>query len=254
MVRLKELTGYLDELLNIAAVPGDDSNNGLQVEASETVNKAVFGVDAGQALFEAARAQSADFVFVHHGLSWGGEPRRFTGVTASRLKYLFNNGISLYAAHLPLDAHPQLGHNALLADMVKLRQRYYFADYHGCAIACGGVLPEVCFVDQLVAKLEPQLHCKAVVFGDQGRKLEKVGIISGGGGLDGLLACIAEEMDCYVTGEMGHVMYHLIRESGITVVQLGHYHSEVPGVRAVMRKVEKKFSIDCEFIDIPTGL
>lgn len=254
MIPLKTLTEYLDELLKIAAIPGDDSNNGLQVEASETVNKAVFGVDAGQALFEAARARSADFIFVHHGLSWGGEPRRFTGITASRLKLLFNHGISLYAAHLPLDAHPDFGHNALLADMVKLRQRYYFAEYHGCAIACGGVLPEVCFADQLVAKLEKQLNCKAGVFGDQGRTIEKVGIVSGGGGLDGLLACIAEGMDCYLTGEMGHTMYHLVRESGITVIQLGHYRSEVPGVQAVMEKIRKKFPVDCEFIDIPTGL
>ena len=254
MTQLKEITGYLDELLNIAAIPDDASNNGLQVEAGEVVQKAVFGVDASQALFEVAVSKKADFIFVHHGLSWRSEPRRFTGITASRLELLFNNGISLYAAHLPLDAHPQIGHNALLADMIKLRMRYNFADYNGCDIACGGFLPKVCLVNQLVEKFETELDCKAEVLGKLDKKLEKVGIISGGGGMDGLLACIGEGMDCYVTGEMTHMMYYVVKESGIVVIKLGHYHSETPGVLAVMNAVEKKFAIDCEFIDIPTGL
>ncbi len=254
MTQVKEITKYLDELLNIAAVPGDTSNNGLQLEASVEVKKAIFGVDACQDLFKAALAKNADFIFVHHGLSWGGEPRFFTGITASRLGLLFREGISLYAVHLPLDAHPQIGHNALLADMIKLRQRYSFANYGGCNIACGGILAETCFVGRLVAKFEEQLNCKAKVFGSQDRKLEKVAVISGGGGMDGLLACIAAGMDCCVTGEMTHSMYHIVKESGITVIQLGHYHSEIPGVLAVMKKIEKKFAIDCEFVDIPTGL
>jgi len=254
MTKLKEVTRYLDELLDISAIPDDASNNGLQVEASDVVQKAVFGVDACQALFEAALTKKADFIFVHHGLSWRSEPRRFTGITASRLELLFNNAISLYAAHLPLDAHHQIGHNALLADMLKLRQRYSFADYNGCDIACGGVLPEACLANQLVGKFETELNCKAKVFGSLDKSLKKIGIISGGGGMDGLLACIAKGIDCYVTGEMTHMMYHVVKESGIIVLELGHYHSETPGVHAIMNEVEKKFAIDCEFIDIPTGL
>lgn len=254
MTQLKELTRYLDELLNISAIPDDVSNNGLQVEASRTVQKAVFGVDACYALFEAALAKKADFVFVHHGLSWGGEPRRFTGITASRLELLFNNSISLYAAHLPLDAHQQIGHNALLADMIKLRHRYSFANYNGCDIACGGVLPKACSVNQLVEKFESELNCKAEIFGKFDKKLETAGIISGGGGLDGLLACIDKGINCYITGEMTHTMYHVVKENDITVIKLGHYHSETPGVCAVMNEIEKRFAIECEFIDIPTGL
>jgi len=253
-MQLKEITGYLDELLKVAAIPNDASNNGLQVEAGEVIQKAVFGVDACRALFEAALSKNADFVFVHHGLSWRSEPRRFTGITASRLGLLFNHGISLYAAHLPLDAHPSIGHNALLADMIKLRQRYNFADYNGCDIAFGGVLPQACLVNQLVEKFEVELGCKAKVFGNRDKKLEKAGIISGGGGMDGLVACIEEGIDCYITGEMSHMMYHVVKESGITVIELGHYHSETPGVKAVMNEIERKFAIDCEFIDIPTGL
>ncbi len=253
-MQVKEVAKYLDELLDIQAVPGDASNNGLQVEAGNLVNKAVFGVDACQSLFEAALAKGADFVFVHHGISWGSEPRRFTGITASRLELLFKNGISLYAAHLPLDAHTKIGHNALLADIVKLRKRYSFANYSGCDIGCCGVLPEAYQVNHLVRKFESGLDCKAQVFGNLDKNLEKIGIISGGGGLDGLMACVDEGIDCFVTGEMSHSMYHYVKESGITVVMLGHYHSETPGVKAVMNEIEKKFDIDCEFVDIPTGL
>jgi dinuclear metal center YbgI/SA1388 family protein len=254
MMQLKELTKYLDELLDISAIPGDRSNNGLQVEASQIVKKAVFGVDACQALFDAAAVKNADFIFVHHGLSWGGEPRLFTGMTAKRMDLLFKKGISLYAAHLPLDAHHKIGHNALLADMIKLHKRYNFAEYSGCKIACGGVLPQVSLVADIAGKFEKELNCKANIFGNMDKKIEKAGIISGGGGMDGLLACIAEGMDCYITGEMNHTMYHIVKESGITVIELGHYHSETPGIHAVMNKIEKKFAIDCEFIDIPTGL
>ena len=254
MTQIKEITGYLDELLDIKAVPGDASNNGLQVEAGKIVRKAVFGVDACRALFEAALAKEADFVFVHHGISWGSEPRRFTGITASRLELLFKNGISLYAAHLPLDAHNKIGHNALLADMIKLRKRYSFANYSGCDIACGGVLPEACPVNHLAKKFESALDCKAQVFGNTDKKLEKVGIISGGGGMDGLMACIEGGIDCFVTGEMTHSMYHFVKESGVAVITLGHYHSETPGVKAVMNEIAKKFDISCEFFDIPTGL
>jgi dinuclear metal center YbgI/SA1388 family protein len=254
MAQLKKITEYLDDLLNIAAIPGDSSNNGLQVEAAEEVSKVIFGVDACKALFEAATVKNADLVFVHHGLSWGAEPRRFTGITASRLEMLFKNGISLYAVHLPLDAHPDIGHNALLADMVKLKHRYSFMEYCGSNIGCGGVLQEPCLAGRLAEELEKKLNCKAEIFGNRDRKLEKAGIVSGGGGMDGLLACVEQGMDCFITGEMTHTMYHFVKESGIVVIALGHYRSETPGVLAVMDKVRKKFDIDCEFIDIPTGL
>ncbi|MDD5598304.1 MAG: Nif3-like dinuclear metal center hexameric protein, partial [Victivallaceae bacterium] len=192
MARLKEITEYLDELLNIAAIPGDYSNNGLQVEAAGEVRKAVFGVDACKALFEAAALKNAGFIFVHHGISWSAEPRRFTGIIASRLELLFKNGISLYAVHLPLDAHPDIGHNALLADMVKLKHRYSFMEYCGSDIGWAGVLQEACLPGLLADKLEKELNCKAEIFGSRDRKLEKAGIVSGGGGMDALMACIKQ--------------------------------------------------------------
>ena len=253
-MKTKELVSYLDMLLKISAIPGDCSNNGLQIEASDEVKKAVFSVDACQELFDAAVEKDADFIFVHHGLSWGSIPKRFTGMTATRFKTLFKNDISLYAAHLPLDAHPKIGHNALLADMINLQDRNYFAEYSGVDIACGGILPQPKTVEELKAIYDKEINCKANIFGESDKLIRKVGIISGGGGMDGLFACIENDIDCYITGEMEHTMHHIIAESGVSLLQLGHYCSETPGVKAVMDLIENEFKIDCEFIDIPTGL
>ena len=115
-----ELTKLLDEMLNLSAFAEDVSNNGVQVEGRDEVNKAVFAVDASQALFDEAVKRGADFIFVHHGLSWGANPRRLTGFTARRYRTLLEHGITLYAAHLPLDAAPEFGNNAVLAKLVGL--------------------------------------------------------------------------------------------------------------------------------------
>ena len=104
-----ELTKFLDEALDLSAFAEDVSNNGVQVEGRDEVRKAVFAVDASQTLFDEAAKRAADFIFVHHGLSWGANPRRLTGFTARRFGTLFRHGITLYAAHLPLDAAPEFG-------------------------------------------------------------------------------------------------------------------------------------------------
>ena len=120
MPALKELTTYLDELLELDRFPHDPSNNGLQFQGNNQVRKAVFAVDASEAAMTIAADLEADFLFVHHGISWGSGLRRITGGCAERIKILAKDNISLYAAHLPLDANEMLGHNALLAQMAEL--------------------------------------------------------------------------------------------------------------------------------------
>jgi putative NIF3 family GTP cyclohydrolase 1 type 2 len=113
-MKLNKLTNYLDARLALDSSPLDPSNNGLQVQGRDEVKKAVFGVDACAALFQIAVDKKADFIFVHHGLSWKDSLKKLTGLNASRIRPLFQNDISLYAVHLPLDAHPKIGHNAKL--------------------------------------------------------------------------------------------------------------------------------------------
>ncbi len=254
MAALKDITKFLDELVDINSTPGDPSNNGLQVEAAESVLKAVFSVDVSRELFRRAAVANADLIFVHHGISWGAEPKRLTGLVAARFEKLFTNGISLYAAHLPLDAHPEIGHNALLADMAGVADREEFCEFADMKIGFVGRLNKIVDTATLAAIYEDKLDCEAKIYGDIKRKIGRLAVVAGGAGLDGLMDAYHAGADCYVTGEISHMMYPFIVETGVNVIQLGHYKSEIPGVKAVMDRLGAEFDIDCEFVDVPTGL
>lgn len=267
MVKRCEITNYLNSLLHLAEVQGDYSNNGLQVEGSEEVNKILFSVDVSISLFEEAIKKEADFIFVHHGLSWGSNLKYLTNYNANLLKPLFKNDISLYAAHLPLDAHEKIGHNALLADMLQLNDKKMFARYGSIDIGFMGNLKHSLNIDELSALLNSELsdiinsyssnnsiQNENIFSLDNGKKIKKIGIISGGCGLDGVLAALAEGVDCLITGEFTHQNYHLAKENGLAIIAAGHYKTETPGVIGVMDSVNDAFKVETEFINIPTGL
>ena len=248
------LVAALDELLTPESGPVDDaSNNGLQVEGKEQVERAVFGVDACLDLFQQAASGSADFVFVHHGLSWGGGLKRLTGTIGRRTRVLFENRISLYASHLPLDMHPELGHNAVMARELGIVSPEPFFSYEGAEIGFGGRLPEPCTADDLAQQMDVSLNCESRIFGGKDAQLTGVGIVSGGGA-DAISECAENGYECLVTGEMKHSQYHTASELGVCVIAGGHYRTETPGVKAVMNWVQEKFDIDCSFVDLPTGL
>ena len=144
MVTLSQLVRHLDETLRLADFASDCSNNGLQAEGKREVRRAVFGVDACQALFLEAERRDADFIFVHHGMSWGANPRRFTGIVAARLRMLFAGNRSLYAAHLPLDAHPVGVRTAALSIPVRYirtgAETADLGDVSACAALVGAFL------------------------------------------------------------------------------------------------------------------
>lgn len=248
------LVNYFDSYLKLEDFPKDFSNNGLQIEGTPEVTKAVFGVDCCLELFKAAAAAGADFVFVHHGLSWGAEPRRFTGMVAERMSTLFNAGISLYAAHLPLDAHPEAGNNAQLADMIGLKDRVPFFKYNDCNIGFAGTLKDPAPVEGIAEYLGKKLNVDPLIYGDGSVKAAKIAVVSGCGGSGALQEAAAAGCDLLVTGEFEHVMYHPRKELGVNVIALGHYASETVGPFALMQQVQKEFGLPVEFIDVPTGL
>lgn len=257
MAELKDITRFLDDKLHLADFPSDPSNNGLQFEGTEEVHRAVFAVDACMEIFSAAVERDADFLFVHHGLSWGTGFRRITGTDAQRFTALAANGISLYAAHLPLDAHPVFGHNSLLANMAGIRKPEPFGEYHGYRIGFHGELEKTVTLRTLAKHFHDQLPSEGEfrLLGDPAMKIRHPGIISGGGSWPELYAEIEKlGVDCLVTGEAGHTSFHPALEAGTPVLMLGHYRSETPGVVALMDIVRKKFRIETEFIDCPTGL
>lgn len=258
MAELKEITSFLDELLAIRDFRSDASNNGLQFEGAREVRKAVFAVDASNALFCTAADLDADFIFVHHGISWGGSLKRITALDARRVALLAANSMSLYAAHLPLDANGRIGHNILLAQMLGIENPMPFAEYDGCFIGFHGKLPKTMTLKEIAAtydrvlESEGPIHC----FGDGSRKIDHVGIVSGGGDFpEAFIEGFELGIDCLITGEMGHAAYHYAQESSISVAALGHYRSETPGVLAVMEAVKERFDdLEVEFVDLPTDL
>jgi len=242
--------GFLD-IDGFAAT--DNSLNGLQVDNDGgEIGKIAFGVDASMETFERAAASGAGMLFVHHGLFWG-TPLRVTGNHRRRVKFLLDHNICLYAVHLPLDQHPQMGNNAALAALLGLENLEPFGLYHGRKIGYKGILPRPMTTEQAARKIafvdRPPLG--VYPFG----KEENVtcAVVSGGAANESRQA-IDEGIDLYITGEMSHQVYHDCLEGKLNMIAGGHYSTEVWGVRAVMRHCAEELHIDTEFIDVPTGL
>lgn len=253
MMNRNELVHELNDLLNLDDIPEDSSNNGLQVEGRTEVRRVIGGVDACLELYQHAIEQKADFIFVHHGESWGGGWRTLTGPVAKRIHTLMTAGMSLYAAHLPLDAHPVIGHNARLAAMMKLTNRRPFAQYAGAMIGVYGELPHPSTAADLADRLGEQLQGPVTCYDFRQRPISRVGIVSGGG-MGALEECEKYQIDCLITGECTHSSYHAIKERSMAVLAGGHYRTETPGVHAVLNLLHERFQLDCQFIDLPTGL
>ena len=253
-MKLKKLVTFLDNTLNLGNFSEDVSNNGLQIEGAGEVEKILFAVDGCQEVFDQAVENDADMVFVHHGLSWGSGMRYFTGITADRFRTLFANGISLYAAHLPLDAHPVYGNNAVLCDMLDLQKRVPFFEYDGVKIGFSGKLAAAQTIGDIAALLGENLEVEPLLRGDAGNKVKSVAVVSGGGGIDALFAAKSAGAELLVTGEMEHIMHHAAKELGVGIIALGHYASETTGVLAMQKLIEEKCGIRTVFAEVPTGL
>ncbi len=248
-MKLTELVDELDRLLNIHAIE-DESANGLQVEGRAEVRRAGFAVDYSPELAVQAAADGVDLLFVHHGMIWGGL-RHVRGVTLAYLKPLIEHGISLYAAHLPLDVHPELGHNIQMARLLELRDPAPIIDYKGSSVGIlahtGGPVPR----EEVLAKIRATISCDVHILPFGPERVSRVAIVSGGGAR---LALEAREAgaDFYLTGETSHSAYHQIKAVGLNVCFAGHYLTEKWGVLAVMRHLQERGLVDARFYDIPT--
>ena len=253
-MRLCDLDSYLRDVISIDELIGvDNSLNGVQVGRLDAdIERVAFAVDACMESFRRAAERNADLIFVHHGLFWG-RSVVVTGSHYDRLKFLMDNACALYAAHLPLDRHPELGNNAVMADKLGLADVEPFGAYHGVKIGFKGILPQEQSVDEVLAALAlSRESCNAVLpFGKSA--IRSVGIVSGGATQDTTQA-IGENLDLYITGDASHTLYHLCLEEGINLICGGHYQTEIWGVSALSEKLNKEKGLDTFFIDIPTGL
>ncbi len=252
-MKLEEIVQFLDDFLGIKDWE-DKSNNGLQIEGKPEVRKIVFAVDACMDVFVRAKERDADMIIVHHGLIWGGIDY-VRGIVKRRLKFLLDNEISLYAVHLPLDAHPKVGNNAQLLRLLEVEPEEQFGMYKGKPIGFYGKLENPMNLSEIVEILRNKLSERLIVldFGDE--KIEMVGAISGKGAF-ALVEAIDKGLDLFITGEAEHSAYHLAKECGINVIFAGHYATETLGVKALMNVIGEEFAgeIEVEFIDVPTGL
>ena len=249
-VPLKRLVGYLDQYLRLPAIP-DKSLNGLQVEGTPRVRRVAFAVDACAKTIRAAAGMGAGMLIVHHGMFWSNN-ERITGVMRKRIGLLVENNISLYAAHLPLDCHDEVGNNVELARILGLELGRKFANYHGVEIGYIAESDRALPRAALAGRIAKQLNCRVERLDFGPAKIKRVGIVSGEAAD---FAAEAKELGCeaFVTGETSHTAYHLAREARINVMYAGHYASETVGVKALARHLRTKMSLDCKFISAPTG-
>ncbi|MGD8998610.1 MAG: Nif3-like dinuclear metal center hexameric protein [Anaerolineae bacterium] len=247
-----ELVDYLDAYLRVGEID-DTSLNGLQVEGPAEVKRAAFAVDACLASFEQAVAEGVQLLVVHHGLFWS-EPQRLVGPHFERVRTLIEGRCALYAVHLPLDAHPEVGNNAEMARLLRLGDVGPFGTYHGLDIGVAGVLEPPLDLPALIGRLIDAVGTPPVRVLDHGPdEVRTVGCVSGDAA-SMMDQAAAEGLDAYITGETSHVFFHQASERGLNVLFAGHYATETLGVRALARHLEERFALETVFLNIPTGV
>lgn len=247
-VAIATLTGFLDELLRPGAFD-DYAPNGLQVPGPAEIETVVTGVSAGAELFERAAAEGAGLVLVHHGLFWEGAPRELDAAATRRLRLLFDNDMALAAYHLPLDAHPEHGNNALLAEAIGARLDEPFEVGFTTTFANDGITP-----GELVRRVANATGGRAPLHVAGGPdRVRTIGIVSGAA--QRLLAqAIAAGLDAYLTGEASERNFNEAREGGIHFLAAGHYATETLGVRRLGDLLEARFGVRHTFVDIPNPI
>lgn len=240
-----ELRSYLDQLLETERYR-DYCPNGLQVEGSAEIGRVVCGVTASQALLDEAVRRGAQALIVHHGWFWRGEDGRVTGVRRRRLATLLGHDINLFAYHLPLDGHAELGNNAQLALRCGWQSERRFGDQD---IGVIGSLPAPMTLSAVAEQVARALARPPLVIGDEQRRVVRLAWCSGGA-QNLFEQAIAAGVDCYVSGEISEQCTHLARESGVAYIAAGHHATERYGIAALAVHLRETLGLDCQFVDI----
>jgi dinuclear metal center YbgI/SA1388 family protein len=226
----------------------DAAINGLQVEGREELRKVATGVSACAALFREALAWGADAVAVHHGLLWKGMDLDIRLAHRERLKLLLANDLNLFAWHLPLDAHPELGNNAQIAKKLGLGDVQPFGEYHGTLIGMKGMLDAP--VADLLGRVRALVGDPLIHVPGGPEVVRSVGIVSGGAQREFTQAPDAG-LDAYVTGEISEYNVELAAELKCHFIAAGHYRTERFGIRALTEKINSDLKVEARFFDLP---
>ncbi len=248
---LRALIAWLDDYLQILAFK-DPSLNGLQIEGRDEIKRVAVAVDCTLATIQDAVNAKADLLIVHHGLFWR-DPVALRGPMGRRVRTAMEAGLSIYAAHLPLDAHPEVGNNIVLAQALALKEIERFGEYDGQPIGFKGRLPVPISLQDLADNIQKTTGEICLVHGGGPAMIRTIGIISGGAAGE-IPAASAAGLDAFITGEPSHAHFADPFEYGVNAIFCGHYESEVFGVRALGVKLEDTFGLPWQFLHLPTGL
>ncbi len=249
-MRLSDLTAHLDALLGHAgALDYPGACNGLQVENPGEVTRVAVAVDAHLGVLEAAVAAGADLLVVHHGLAWS-PLAPVTGATYRKLRCCFDHGLAVYASHLPLDAHPELGNTAGLAAALNLEggEPWFEEKGHRLGLRFDVDLDRQALSDRLRAATGQSLLRP---WGPE--RVRSLGLITGGAGAE-IARVAALGVDTFLTGEGSHWTDGLARDLGLNLLFGGHYATETFGVKALGAHLERTFGLPWTFLDLPSGL
>lgn len=244
-MELKALVDYTRQLLQVERY-ADYCPNGLQLEGRASIKKIVSGVTASMALLESAKNAGADAILVHHGYFWKNEDATIVGLKRNRIKFLLENNISLLAYHLPLDAHPELGNNAQLAQKLGLEVKSWQGNQGLVGL---GILPSASSLKEFSRHVENQLQRTPLVIGDMNKSIKNVAWCTGGA--QGYMQdAIDLGVDLFISGEVSEQTYHLAQESGVAYIAAGHHATERYGVQALGEHLAEHFGINHEYIEI----
>lgn len=243
-----QLEKILNQKLNSQAI-SDYAPNGLQIEGKAEIKKIITGVTASQALIDYAASQQADAILVHHGYFWKNESPCLRGMKGKRIKTLLTNDINLYAYHLPLDVHPELGNNAQLAQRLGA-QDLQPLENNAFSIPVSATFDPPITAEQLRIKIEQSLKRPPLMCSENAPHLIRtIGICTGGGqGYIDLAA--AKGLDAFITGEVSEQTIHSAREQSIHFFAAGHHATERYGVQALGEWLAQTYKLEVEFKDI----
>jgi dinuclear metal center YbgI/SA1388 family protein len=252
VAQLNQVITYLDELLGATDFP-DYGPNGLQVFGADRIELVVTGVSAHRELFERAAEAGAQLVIAHHGLFWDFHPRTVSPTMRERLRVLFDNDIALAAYHLPLDAHPEIGNNALICAALGLERGEPFGEHRGRSVGFVGRSADGVPFDELRRRCAEVFGQEPFCWDSGPETVHSVGIVSGGAA-SSFGEAIALGLDAFLTGEPAeHVMADAL-ESGTHFIAAGHYATETFGVRRLGELVAERFGVEHRFISAPNPI
>ncbi|WOI35642.1 Nif3-like dinuclear metal center hexameric protein [Alteromonas sp. CI.11.F.A3] len=243
-----ELKRYLDGTLRAHEI-SDYCPNGLQVEGKAEIQRVVTGVTASQALIDAAIAENADAIVVHHGYFWKGESQAISGMKKKRIKALLEHDINLFAYHLPLDVHPEFGNNRQLAALLEIDNVQALSGVKPTGVVMQGEFEKPMSQNELQQRLADMLGRTVLAEGDETKTIKTLAWCTGGG--QGFIEqAVAAGVDAFITGEVSEQTIHTAREMGISFFAAGHHATERYGVKALGEHIQSEFNLDVTFIDI----